>query len=464
MFNDEAVYTDALDHYDDARSVGDQIRECKPPYVIRVAGSWGSGKTSFLKKIWLYLGGDPDDAEAAERKKEWFGELPNTENLELIWFNPWQHQFEPSPVVALLHEIREHFSVATSLFSRAGKIVDVSAYSALSMLGELSKLSPVPLPKVPVKEIVDRGRSYETEHFATPLTSQRFRDFFEAAIRQVLGKKDRLVIFVDDLDRCEGDSAYRLLESLKLYLNAKNCVYILGIDQVHLEDSVAKVLSAGRPAAREYLSKMFQCQVLLPVPHTVAQLVQETLDVEDGGPLTVILNDQCGLKSDFKGLAETLDGCLPHNPRKVKAFIAAWRMYVRLLSVQLKFPATIDWRLTVILSYLAQFEEPLYRKVEQAPGFYSDPIVNFCIKPSSESNEMLFEGLELPDDVSDKIAEDKGGLSQQLPANEPRSDRPVTLRTFWISRLIREHAAQAGAAVSAQTIRDHLLRSGLAIK
>src|SRR5437879_4456801 len=110
--NDEAVYTDSLDHYEYAKQVGEQVRLCKAPYVVGVGGSWGAGKTSFLRKVWLYLGGEPDDDEAKGRREDWFGVLPSTDNLHLIWFNPWHHQFEASPVVALLHEIRRHFSVS----------------------------------------------------------------------------------------------------------------------------------------------------------------------------------------------------------------------------------------------------------------------------------------------------------------------------------------------------------------
>lgn len=94
------------------------------------------------------------------------------------------------------------------------------------------------------------GRDYEAEHFATPLTSQRFRDFFEKAIAEVIGSDGRMVIFIDDLDRCEGEVAYRLLETLKLYLNARNCIYVLGLDQGHLETTIARVLSNAEDARR----------------------------------------------------------------------------------------------------------------------------------------------------------------------------------------------------------------------
>src|SRR5215471_18133224 len=212
--NDEPVFEDALGHYHLVRRLGHRILRCRPPYVIGVCGSWGSGKTSFLKMLWAYLGGEFEIAPARDSKSlavperlKWFEEteiefkgLIDKRKIELIWFNPWQHQFESSPLVALLYEIRQQFKVRRKLFDKAGKLADVSIHATLDALAALGKDLKIPIPTA--KGIMERGREYEAEHFSTALTSQRFREFFEAAIREVTqekGKEGLLVIFIDDL-------------------------------------------------------------------------------------------------------------------------------------------------------------------------------------------------------------------------------------------------------------------------
>ena len=171
-------------------------------------------------------------------------------------------------MVALLNEIRHHFSLKDKFFNKAGKIADVTVYSILNTVTEYAKELKFPIPSA--KGVMERGREYEAENYLSPVASQRFREFFEKAIDTITGDNGLLIIFIDDLDRCEGDVAYRLLEALKLYMNAKNCIYVLGIDQQHLEQSIAKALSGEketwryRPLARDYLSKMFQSFFLLP--------------------------------------------------------------------------------------------------------------------------------------------------------------------------------------------------------
>ncbi|MGH9751407.1 MAG: KAP family P-loop NTPase fold protein [Blastocatellia bacterium] len=499
IFNDEPSYKDELGYYTLVRRIGHRVLKCDPPYVIGVCGSWGSGKTSFLRQLWAYLDGEFENEGdftklAYHQRSKWFGETweefnkqVGKRNLELVWFNPWQHQFESSPLVALLGEIRRQFSFRHKLFDKAGKLTDVAIHSTLNALAEMGKELKIHLPST--KSVMERGREYEAERFSTMLSSQRFREFFEGAIKEITrekkgGKKGLLVIFIDDLDRCEGDMAYRLLEALKLYLNASNCVYVLGLDQQHLESSIARALSGEketwryRPLARDYLSKMFQGLFLLPVPRHAANYVNKVLHPEDGDfkqKLEAIFDFKDG---DWAEVERALDENLPHNPRKIKSFIASWKLYLDLLPDQ---PAgeTLDWRLTLILHYLAQFEEPLFRKVEEAPAFYNDHIVRFCF--NGQSNNWMFDGLERPYEMTDAGASsapppldpDTGGTETTVApgapiigdaANKDDSRAASPHRVFWISRLIIQLANDKSVALDPKVILRHLPYTGDAAK
>lgn len=485
--NDEPVYHDALGHYPLARRVGHRVLKCRPPYVIGVCGSWGSGKTSFLKMLWAYLGGEFETASRQpaglneNERANWFEEpaadfkkLCGKRKLELIWFNPWQHQFESSPLVALLNEIRQHFSIKRKLFDKAGKLADVSIHATLNALAEFGKELKIPIPSA--KNIMERGREIETERFSSVLTSQSFREFFEGAIQAVTGKEGLLVIFIDDLDRCEGDVAYRLLEALKLYINANNCVFVLGLDQQHLESSIAMALSGEketwryRPLARDYLSKIFQNLYLLPVPRHTSRYVEALLNPQDPD-LKDQLTQLFGLADNaWQELVNAFDENLPHNPRKIKSFISSWRLYLDSLPEPANKDSKLDWRLTVILHYLAQFEEPLFRKVEEAPAFYNDHIQRFC--RTGVSPHPLFDGLERPYDIPKTTVDldETGGLgsapgttSAGRTTGEQKKDEAKALpqpRVFWITRLVNKLAAQTTLKVDDEQIYRHLVHSG----
>lgn len=489
--NDEWDYADALGHYPLAVQIGHRLLSCSPPYVVGIGGSWGSGKTSFLRKLWAYLGGDVEwedgkieNLDKADKRSDWFQESQRDfrayaggKKIELVWFNPWQHQFESSPLVALLSEIRQHFSVKRKLFNQVGKLTDVAIHATLNSMTEVAKDLKIPIPTA--KAIMERGREYEAESFSVALGSQRFREFFESAIEFITGKNGLMIIFIDDLDRCEGEVSYRLLEALKLYLNARNCVYVLGIDQQHLESSIARALSGEketwryRPLARDYLSKMFQTTFLLPVPRYTKNYVDQLLDRDDGSfrdrlRLLFGLNFADFITDDWPQLVQALDLNLPHNPRKLKSFVASWKTYLDVLPPPSAGEPKLDWRLTLILQYLAQFEEPIYRRIEQFPDFYTQQLLGFC-KRKLEKPHPLFDGLELPaEDATTQTAiqsaADPGALGEPRPiqvsqGNEKDAAQPLPEpRFFWISRLVNEVAGGL-QAIEPNVIRQHLPRS-----
>ena len=76
--SDESTYEDHLDHFALAQEIGKMILDCEPPYVVGISGSWGSGKTGFLRKLESYLGGPTAEppvksVKAKRHRIEWFG-------------------------------------------------------------------------------------------------------------------------------------------------------------------------------------------------------------------------------------------------------------------------------------------------------------------------------------------------------------------------------------------------------
>ncbi len=77
----------------------------------------------------------------------------------------------------------------------------------------------------------------------------------------------RLVIFIDDLDRCSQPQVVSLLESIKLYLQTRYCVFVLGMNTSAARKAVEKSLpGSSKEHAQEYLEKLFRRIVPVPVP------------------------------------------------------------------------------------------------------------------------------------------------------------------------------------------------------
>ncbi|MEU6674546.1 P-loop NTPase fold protein [Streptomyces sp. NPDC046925] len=78
---------------------------------------------------------------------------------------------------------------------------------------------------------------------------------------------ERLVVLVDDLDRCLPDAVVATLEAIKLFLSVEKIAFVLAADQEMVRDAIAVSLDAtgrGEQFALRYLEKIVQLPLSLP--------------------------------------------------------------------------------------------------------------------------------------------------------------------------------------------------------
>ena len=242
MHNDEPTLLDALDRGALIKEVGEAIACCTPPQVFGVHGDWGLGKTSFLHQVQWYLIGDcPQQSEEAtnEAAKRQIEKGKYEKTVRAVWFDAWRYQHEDAPVVALLQEMRAQLSWRHQMAGSVTRNAEISMRGALLSMEEVTKKIGFQYSK-----FRDANREWEVKNLAVSLPSHTLREHLRAAVGQLLPKQTngspqpRLVVFIDDVDRCEPEAAYHLLEGLKIYLTLDNCVFILGMNQKTVEDAI----------------------------------------------------------------------------------------------------------------------------------------------------------------------------------------------------------------------------------
>ena len=79
---------------------------------------------------------------------------------------------------------------------------------------------------------------------------------------QELNQK-KIIIFIDELDRCRPDFAVRLLERVKHYADLPNVIFVMSTNLIELQYMVRNVYGEGFDAAR-YLDRFFDIHMILP--------------------------------------------------------------------------------------------------------------------------------------------------------------------------------------------------------
>ena len=272
------------------------------PFTIGVFGKWGEGKSSVLRQALSLI----DESET--------GAL-------CVWFNAWQYDHEPYPVVPLALTIAERVD---SEILESDRHKNASRWITLREIGTaLRALASgltlkTPFLDVDVKGILselDRVGANEAEP-VRPGLYQRAFGLLQAASATGKDGTDRppIVVFIDDLDRCLPQHALRLLQTIRLVLSQPGFIFVLALDRdpiVHYLTREYEKLGIDHPefCARSYLDKMVQLPLWLP-PHKArfGEFIEILLDRDE-------LKHHPEVKNAVGGLIELLSTGTEANPR-----------------------------------------------------------------------------------------------------------------------------------------------------
>jgi hypothetical protein len=131
----------------------------------------------------------------------------------------------------------------------------------------------VNLLKGTAKAITGKDEQVVAEAFRRQVQSYRREQLrsleqFEGQFRTLLDQyvvrhEGRLIVFVDDLDRCLPEKTIEVLEAIKLFLDVPGCIFLLGIDHEAVQEAV-QTRYEGEVKGRQYLEKIIQLPFLLP--------------------------------------------------------------------------------------------------------------------------------------------------------------------------------------------------------
>jgi hypothetical protein len=328
-------------HY--ARALTDLIVGGRAEFAIGIFGGWGSGKTTLMRAIMRRL-----DA---------------CENVVPVWFAAWRYEKDPNLLLPLLDVLREALEKKAACghgWARDAAVAvghaGLAFFSGLTISGGAGVQVAVDISKV--REAAKAGRKGPV-----PLSYYHdgFRKLREAIRVLSAGGTRRVVIFIDDLDRCMPPNALQVLESMKLFFDEEGCVFVVGLDHAIVDLAVAEKYrpplgnaadvsqapDVPAPPA-EYLKKLFQ--VPFTLPGIGASELRGYLDkIEQSTELSEAQRWDFGAVVRPHFLA--LQGARPVNPREVKRLLNMYTMQLKMFSAQAA-EAGEDFNHNVVLALL----------------------------------------------------------------------------------------------------------------
>lgn len=241
------------------------------PATIGIYGDWGSGKSSLMKMI----------------KKS----LDTDKNTLTVEFNGWLFEGYEDAKTALCGTILDEMHKHETRFVKAknkikdlldkvdgGKLLSkgvkygldflltggIGTFTELTLTGLISavKQKAGTVSEDEIKKVVDTLKADDTKRAEIKNFRKTFKEVFEDC------KGERLVVFIDELDRCTPDTILDIFEAIRLFLHVPGTTFIIGADE-RLVSYAVKTKYKDIPGhdidiSKEYLEKLVQYPVKIP--------------------------------------------------------------------------------------------------------------------------------------------------------------------------------------------------------
>ena len=214
----------------------------------------GLGKDFFIKQVKLILDTYnpisqlPEDIREEVKRLEEEG-FSYPENYTTVYYDSWANDSHVDIIFSLIHAtissnqsdytvVRQR-DIGNAAAAIADAVTECGISNALKSLRGTDQLAAIK-ERESIKELV--------------------KDFLDALINE---HGDRLVIFVDELDRCKPDYALSLMERIKHFFDDERVTFVFAINLSQFQHTVKSYYGSEFNATR-YLDKFFDIQMALP--------------------------------------------------------------------------------------------------------------------------------------------------------------------------------------------------------
>ena len=216
--------------------------------VFSLVAPWGGGKTYFIQNLIRIMEEDSIN----------------------ILYNAWESDFYDSPLIPLLVELLnklEHSYEMTELEEDIKSVKEI----VKKICSKTSFQAGFNFKVVNCSVNFDPGKKMlESEYLELKDSIKEFRSKLKS-IQEKLKKK--IIIFIDELDRCHPIYTIKTLEVIKHFFGIKDIVFVLAVDKLQIENSVRTIYGINEGQENGYLRKFIDVEFQLPEPYTEALIL-----------------------------------------------------------------------------------------------------------------------------------------------------------------------------------------------
>lgn len=231
--------------------------------TIALEGNWGSGKTFFVKQVKMVLDAhnpnyQPVNGFLTEERRKVIKEKCSEFNAEdgstelkpqlCVYYDAWRNDNDEDPILSLVYSIVKEIGSDFS-FKKKSTLNIFSELINLACNKDISKLKE----ELKGENALDLIKKTKDE-------ADKVSEFLQSLLPEV---GERLIVFVDELDRCKPSYAVKLLEKIKHYFLDEEITFVFSVNINELQHTIKKHYGSDFDATR-YLDRFFDLRAALP--------------------------------------------------------------------------------------------------------------------------------------------------------------------------------------------------------
>jgi len=288
-----------------AKALASFISSTDTPITVGLQGEWGTGKTSLMAIL---------------------KEILTKEQVATSWVNTWEYSMfrranETTPAVlkGMLDKLEQNcrnsgtWDVGDETSRRVKKVGRFLSLAANQVLAKQTG--------VDVLRAAEAGGASGENQAEIAAVKQEIAEIIEKLVLSPGNPHQRVVFFVDDLDRIQPGDAVEVLEALKNIFDIPHCIFVLAIDYdvvvKGLEGKFGKKTEENEREFRSFFDKIIQIPFSMPVgAYTMDSFVVDKLR-------------KFGIKIDEdegRDYAKVIRYTIGSNPRSLKRYLNSFAL------------------------------------------------------------------------------------------------------------------------------------------
>lgn len=361
------IKNDTVSRQTDIKRLISLLDEIEPPFSICVDAPWGDGKTIFVKSAQMVLESRNPNLDTGVMEHTLSDVIDeNSMKTEIseflpVYFNAWKNDMLDNPLGSVIASIAADCNMDWGISS------DGALQRAAALIDLIGGLLGCNLNTSIFLEGLSGSRLIEEYQKRRELENE-ISDFINSILAE---KAEKLVLFIDELDRCKPEYAIRLLSDIKCLFENERVIVVYSADLEQLANAL-EGFYGGSFSTQKYLERFYDRRFEMAPVRKKCYLKGSTLLQYDEYRFDSIVNE----------LLQAVPGTMRDINRLKMSICDAESFAKRSRSVNVDFGiAFVESGLLPVFLFLENTYPAVWQKVRSAQSF--EGVYEFGAKSSA---------------------------------------------------------------------------------